>query len=155
MKKESKKIKSKLYILSILVILLVIIGGYKYLLDKKENEKINTVQSSTESLIEQVRSTGKLTNIDYNKLVDELNSTGYQYNLELSVKTMRKIPMRTENKEILENQYYDIYTSQILEELNKSGVYYFNEGETLTVTITSFKKEINGQYSGLVIVNGK
>ena len=40
MKKESKKIKSKLYILSILVILLVIIGGYKYLLDKKENEKI-------------------------------------------------------------------------------------------------------------------
>lgn len=59
------------------------------------------------------------------------------------------------NGSVEETQFYNIYTSQIIGELNKSGVYYLNEGELIRVTIKSPKDEINGQYSGLVTVNGK
>lgn len=87
--KKPLKRKSKLKILTpillILIIIVIIYCSCKSILDKKENEKIYKVQNSTEEFIEQVRNTGKLTDTIYNELIDELNSTGYVYNLELSV----------------------------------------------------------------------
>ncbi len=146
--------KILIQLLFILIIIGIIYCGCRFILEKKDVEKIHKVQSTTEEFIQQIRNTGTLTDTIYNKLIDELNSTGYVYELELTIHTLGKSSIKQGESMTIENQFYDIYTSQIVEELNNKGVYYLNEGDTITASIKSPKGEINGRYSGLVIVNG-
>ena len=152
-----EKVKSKamtfMYVLLIIIILFVIIGGCRYILFKKEMEKIEVAQTISQNLVENVKKTGKITIEDYNKLIETLNATGYTYNLELTVKLSGKQPLKMINN-ISESQFYDKYTSEIIECLNNEGVYYFNVGEIVTLTIKSPKNEVGGQYSSIVTVNG-
>lgn len=147
--------KSKvLIVLGLLIIIGIIFCGSKFILQKKEVEKIQKVQSTTEEFIQQIKDTGKLTDTSYNKLIDELNSTGYVYELELTINTLSKPSMKQGEVTVMENQFYNIYTNQIIEELNNEGVYYLNVGDIITANIKSPKGEINGHYTGTVIVNG-
>ncbi len=151
-------LKTKAKFIVIIVLSIVAIGviyyGYKSISIKKEIEKVQIAQTTTEEFIQEIRNTGKITDTLYNKLVDELNSTGYAYELELTIHTFGKPPMKQEEGAIIEEQFYDIYTNQIIEELNKNDVYYLNVGDTITASLKSPKGELNGQDSGIVIVNG-
>jgi len=111
-------------------------------------------QTTTEEFIQEIRNTGKITDTLYNKLVDELNSTGYTYELELKINLSSKPSLKQEEGAIIENQLYDIYTNKIIEELNRNGVYYLNEGDIITASLKSPKGELNGQHSAIVIVSG-
>ena len=145
--KKSLKKKSRFKIVMLILLILIVIGviyyGYRSISIKKEME-----------FIQEIRNTGKITDTLYNKLVDELNSTGYAYELELKINLSSKPSLKQEEGAIIENQLYDIYTNKIIEELNRNGVYYLNEGDIITASLKSPKGELNGEHSAIVMVNG-
>lgn len=136
-----------------------------------------SVQTATSEFVDNSRSLGKITMEEYTKLLNTINATGNAYDVELEVKILDenvgKKSAWTQGTVIGENIYYSIYTSQIVETLEKDGVYTMKEGDifsasvkntnkTLSQTIRSVFYSVQGndvytiaaQHSGIVTANG-
>ena len=125
-----------------------------------------TVQSAVTEFVNTAVSTGKITMEEYQKLVSKIEATGNTYDVEI------------EGQVIGENNYYSVYTSQIMNymasmEGEGDGVYTMKEGDIISTSVKNTNKtlsqtvrgifysisgngtyEISAQSSGLVSSNG-
>lgn len=138
------------------------------------------VQTATVEFVDNARSTGKVTEDEYDAYAQTLASIGPNtYDIELQIQVLDENPSKktsqTANDKIGENVYYTIYTSQILEEMEKNGgVKKLKEGDIITVKVKNtnttiaqmFKNfvyivvgnetyQISASHSGVVTANGK
>lgn len=97
------------------------------------------VEAIVTDFVEEVRTTGKITEEKYNKFLENLSSLGYTFDVSMEVKTLDENPgkktSQTANDKIGENVYYSEYTSQIEEELEKSGVKNLKTGDMVLVEV--------------------
>lgn len=138
-----------------------------------------TVQTEIAEFVNTARTTGKITASDYDNLVADLYATGNTYDITMELQVKDENPGKTnalgvDESKIGEDIYYSVYTSQILDELDKEGVKYMKEGDQLTVkasntnnTISQMLKNffyslsgndtysIVGSASGIVTATGK
>lgn len=140
-----------------------------------------SVQTATTEFTDKSRTTGKITWTNYKDLVTTLAATGNAYTIDMEVKILDenvgKKSAWTSGTVIGENVYYSVYTTQILDEMEKggeSGVYKMKEGDifsvivkntntTLAQSIRSIFYSISGsgtsqiaaQHSGIVSTNSK
>ena len=135
------------------------------------------VQTATTEFVDDIRTTGKMTLDDYEAYLGELNSTGNSFDVEMLIQQLDENPgvktTQAEATKIGENLYYNIYTTQIMDQLNKTGRITLKEGDIITVTVKNTNQtisqmlrnffyaisgnnsyEIAGQHSGIVSVNG-
>ena len=141
-----------------------------------------TVQSAVTEFVNTAVSTGKITVEEYDKLVSKIEATGNTYDVEIEVKVLDenvgKKSAWTQGQVIGENNYYSVYTSQIMNymasmEGEGDGVYTMKEGDIISVSAKNSNKtlsqtvrgifysisgngsyEISAQSSGLVSSNG-
>lgn len=122
------------------------------------NEEQERIQKLCEDFIEKTRTLGKITNSNYSEFVSNINSTGTVYSVDLQIQKMDENPGTTTQSsvQIGENNYYSIYTPQILEEINNQGSVNMKAGDIIQVEVkTSSDSAIAGQWSGMIMVNGK
>ena len=135
------------------------------------------VQTATTEFVDDIRTTGKMTLDDYEAYLGELNSTGNSFDVEMLIQQLDENPgvktTQAEATKIGENLYYNIYTTQIMDQLNATGRITLKEGDIITVTVKNTNQtisqmlrnffyaisgnnsyEIAGQHSGIVSVNG-
>ena len=136
-----------------------------------------SVASATAEFVDNSRSVGKITMDNYTKLITTINATGNSYDVEMEVKILDenigKKSAWTQGTVIGENVYYSIYTSQVVEVLEKSGVYTMKEGDIFSVSVKNTNKTLSqtirgvfysmsgsdvysimAQHSGVVTANG-
>ena len=139
------------------------------------------VQTATNEFVDNSRTIGKITWTNYNNLITTLAATGNSYTVDMEVKILDenvgKKSAWTSGTVIGENVYFSVYTTQILDEMEKggdSGVYKMKEGDifsaiikntntTLAQSIRSIFYSISGsgtsqvaaQHSGIVSANSK
>ena len=138
-----------------------------------------SVQTALAEFVNKSRTIGKITTANYDKLVADLNATGNTYDITMEIQVLDENPAKKqtalmgEETKVGENIYYSIYTTQIMEELEKDSVKYMKEGDQLKVTayntnntISQMLKNffyslsgnstysIGGSYSGIVTVTG-
>jgi hypothetical protein len=136
-----------------------------------------SVQTATAEFVDNARSVGKITMDEYSKLISTINATGNSYDVELEVKVLDenigKKSEWTQGTVIGENSYYSIYTSQIVETLEKDGVYAMKEGDILSASVKNTNKTLSqtirsvfysvqgsdiysiaAQHTGIVTANG-
>ena len=141
-----------------------------------------TVQSAVTAFVDTAKSTGKITLEEYDKLVNKIEATGNTYDVEIEVKVLDenigKKSAWTQGQVIGENNYYSVYTSQIMNymasmEGEGDGVYTMKEGDIISVSVKNNNKtlsqtirgifysisgngtyQISAQSSGLVTSNG-
>ncbi len=158
--KEEKIEKSNKYIIYSIIIIGVIIILFFLMqnlttLEIKENADI---QTEFATFVDKIRNTGKITNTDYNELLEKINANGNTYELSIGI---QKLDEYTTNKiydedtRIGENIYYEVYTGQVLDSLNSTGTYLLQEGSIIKIELVNSKnKEIVASQSGMVTVNG-
>ena len=135
------------------------------------------VQTATTEFVDGIRTTGKMTLDDYESYLGELTSTGNTFDVEMLIQQLDENPgvktTQAEATKIGENLYYNIYTTQIMNQLNSTGRITLKEGDIVTVTVSNTNQtisqmlrnffysiigndssEIVGQHSGIVAVNG-
>ena len=135
------------------------------------------VQTSTIEFIDDVRSTGRLTMENYDKLIQSVTATGNSYDVDIEIKKLDENPGKKnavlETDKIGENLYYSVFTSQILDQMKSNGIYPLKEGDIISVTVKNTNKtiaqmlrgffysvsgadsySIAAQHSGVVMVNG-
>jgi len=141
-----------------------------------------TVKSAVTDFVDTARSTGKISLDNYNEMIRKIEATGNTYDVEMEVKVLdENIGKKTawvQSEVIGENNYYSIYTSQIMNYIastsgNGDGVYTMKEGDIISVSVKNNNKTLsqtirgifysisgNGTYqiaaqsSGLVSANG-
>ena len=86
--------------------------------DKKDDVTTLTVKAATTEFTDTIRTTGKLTQTEYDNFVQTLGSTGNSYNVDISVQILDENPAKKETsatQKIGDNVYYTMYTSQVLD----------------------------------------
>lgn len=135
------------------------------------------VQTATTEFVDQVRTTGKLRLDDYDKFLQTIVSTGNSFDVDIEIQQLDENPgvktTQADMTKIGENLYYNLYTSQVEEKLNKSGKIILKEGDRVAVTVKNTNKTISqslknffyqlagndtyqifAQHAGIVTVNG-
>jgi hypothetical protein len=106
-----------------------------------------SVTTATTEFVDNSRSIGKITMDNYSKLVSTIEATGNSYDIELEVKVLDenigKKSAWTQGTVIGENVYYSVYTSQIVECLQKDGVYVMKEGDQLSASVKNTNKTLS------------
>ena len=146
--------------------------------DRTDDISNQAVDTATTEFVDQIRSTGKITQDNYDSFVQVISSTGNAFEVEIEVQILDDNPGKkvteAEMTKVGENYYYSQYTSQILNDVNDDGVMFLKEGDIVTVTIRNTNRtiatilkdfvyrvtgnnsaSITAQHSGIVNVNGK
>lgn len=114
-----------------------------------EHEKISqtAVETVLADFVKTVADSGKITQADYNTLVQKINATGNSFDIQIELQVLDDNPERKSVISALlsnikgENVYYSVYTENITEkireELNnsKAGEYYLKKDDYVTVTV--------------------
>ena len=82
------------------------------------------VEALLTDFVEDIRTTGKITQEKYDKFQENLAATGYTFGTDMEVKVKDENPgkktLQTAKDKIGENVYYSEYTTQILQELEEN-----------------------------------
>ncbi len=147
--------------------------------ERTDDITTQAVDAATTDFVDEIRSTGQITQDNYDNFVQILSSTGNSYNVEMEVQVLDDNPGKkvteAEYTKVGENYYYSKYTTQILDEVNsEAGAMYLKQGDMVTVSVKNTNRtigtilkdfvyrvtgnntaSITAQHSGIVSVNGK
>ena len=135
------------------------------------------VQSETDQFVDKIKTTGKITLDEYQQYIDAISATGNSFDVEMKIQQLDENPgikvTQADMTKIGENLYYNIYTSQIEQQLETYKKIHLKEGDIVTVTAKNTNQtiaqslrnffymvsgnnsyQIAGQNSGVVVVNG-
>ena len=116
--------------------------------DRTDDVSQLTVETATTEFVDNIRTTGKITEDRYSKFIENISSTGNTYNVEMEVKVLDENPgkktTQTSVDKIGENVYYSMYTSQILEQLDK-GAIKLKEGDIVSVNVKNTNQTLAQQ----------
>lgn len=106
------------------------------------------VQTATVEFVDNIRTTGKITEDNYNSFIQTLNATGNTYDVEMEVKVLDENPGKKTTwavkDKIGENIYYSVYNSQIEEALHSSSKKYpLKEGDIVSVSVKNTNTTIS------------
>ena len=112
-----------------------------------------SVATATTEFVDNARAVGKITMDDYSELVSTIYATGNSYDVEMEVKVLDenvgKKSAWTEGTVIGENVYYSVYTSQIVESLEKNGIYTMKEGDIFSASVKNTNKTMSQTIRGV------
>ena len=147
--------------------------------DRADDITTQAVDSATTDFVDEIRSTGKITQQNYDNFIQVLGSTGNSYEVEMEVQVLDDNPGKkvteAEYTKVGENYYYSEYTTQILDEINSdAGAMYLKQGDMVTVSVKNTNRTIGtilrdffysvtgnnsatvtASHSGIVNVNGR
>lgn len=120
-----------------LVAVLMFVVPLMTMADRTDDMSQLTVDTETKEVAEDIRTTGKLTMDKYSKYVEAISSTGNAYDVEIEVKVLDENPgkktTQAESRKIGENVYSVMYTSQVLDYLEKNKVLTLKEGDIIVL----------------------
>lgn len=145
--------------------------------DRTDDISQLAVSTATTEFVDDVRTTGKLTLDDYEKFLENINSTGNTYDVEMKIGVLDENPgkktTQAASTKIGENVRYSKFTSQITDELDSKKSISLKEGDifsvsvknnnvTLSQQLKNFLYTVAGndsytiaaQHAGIVTVNG-
>ena len=147
--------------------------------DRTDDITTQAVDSATTDFVDEIRSTGKITQDSYDSFIQTISATGNSYDVEMEVQVLDDNPGKkvteAEYTKVGENYYYSVYTTQILDEVNSSaGAKYLKQGDMVTVSVKNTNRTIGtilkdfiyrvtgnnsatitSSHSGIVTVNGR
>ena len=118
--------------------------------DKSDDVSQLSVQTATTEFTNKIRTTGAITQEDYDNFILTLASTGNSYNAEITVQKLDQNPAKKETGEtttIGQNVYYTMYTTQVLDALSNSdsSKLSLTEGDIVSVNVQNTNTTIAGQ----------
>lgn len=146
--------------------------------DRSDDISQQAVQTATTEFVDNIRSTGKITEDKYDSFVSKIAETGNSFDVEIEAQKLddsaRKKTTQASSSKVGENNYYSEYTSQIESTISDNGEYELKEGDIVSVTVKNTNKtmgqvlknffyrvtgndtyNIAAQHSGIVNVNAK
>ena len=117
--------------------------------DRTDGIATLTVETATTEFVDNVRTTGRLTESNYSSFIQRIGSTGNTYDVEMEVKVLDENPgkktTQTNSTIIGENVYYSIYTSQILDTIENGNALALKEGDMFSTSVRNTNLTLSQQ----------
>lgn len=118
--------------------------------DRTDDVSQLAVKTATTEFVDRARTTGKITQANYDQFIETITSTGNTYDVELEVEVrdtnLGKKTSMVQADKIGENASYTVYTSQIEDEMAKNnGTYYCKEGDIISARVKNTNQTISQQ----------
>ena len=138
--------------------------------DRTDDVAQLTVDTATTEFVDDIRTTGKITQDKYDQFLQTIGSTGNTYNVEMQAQILDENPgkktTQTSSEKIGENVYYSVYTSQIEDKLKEGDIVSVdvkNTNQTLSQQLKNFFYKVVGNdtytiaasHGGIVTATGK
>lgn len=105
--------------------------------DRTDDVTQLVLESALAEFADEVSYTAVITEEQYDKLVQTLAATGNTYDLEFEIKTLDENPgkktAQVSPTKYGKNEYYSVFTEDILEEIETNGSYKLTQGSFLIV----------------------
>ena len=112
--------------------------------DKSDDVSQLSVQNATTDFTNKIRTTGYISQEDYDNFILTLASTGNSYEAEITVQKLDQNPAKKSSGDtttIGQNVYYTMYTTQVLDSLPLT----LTEGDIVSVNVQNTNTTIAGQ----------
>lgn len=122
--------------------------------DRTDDVSQLSIETATTEFVDDVRTTGRLTIDKYNSFVQTLSATGNSYDVEMEIQVLDENPgkktTQAESTKIGENVYYTMYTSQILDTIDKTEngknvVLALKEGDFFSASVKNTNSTLSQQ----------
>lgn len=125
--------------------------------DRTDDVSQLAVETATTDFVDDVRTTGKLSMDKYSKFLQNINSTGNTYDVEMQLNVLDENPGKktteAQKTKIGENVYYTMYTSQILDQISppssqingQTKVLALKEGDMFTTSVKNTNSTLSQQ----------
>ena len=127
--------------------------------DKKDDVAMLAAQTATEAMVDEIASKGAITKEMYDDYLKTLASTGHSYDVEMTVKVSDEDPSKkdiTMEGNIGRDVFYEVFTSQIIEALEKQGVYVLDDGDKISIKVKNIDKSLATQLrNAFISITGK
>ena len=115
--------------------------------DRGDDISQQVVQTATTEFVDNIRSTGKITNDKYETFYQTIASTGNSFDVEMQVEVLdensNKKTTQASASKVGENYSYTDYTTQILDKIENDGQYKLKEGDIVSVTVKNTNQTIS------------
>ena len=125
--------------------------------DRSDDVSQLVAQTSTNEFVNEVIKSGTITSDNYQRFTSTLFSTGNTFDIDLEVKildkTTSKVVTDKDSREIGNNSYYSLYTSQVEDKIGKSsetsssnnryGKLILKQGDQVSVTVRNSSKTLS------------
>ena len=105
--------------------------------NKKDDVSVLEAQKATTEFVDKIKTTGIITQGDYDNFTTALAATGNTFDINIEVQKLDENPAKKETSiytTIGDNVYYTIYTTQILDTIKDSNLA-LNEGDIVSVSV--------------------
>ena len=106
--------------------------------DRSDDIAQQVVQTATTEFVDNIRSTGKITQDKYDSFTDTLAATGNAYDVDMEVQILdesaNKKTSQVQSSKVGENYYYSEYNTQIENKLAETGTYTLKQGDIISVS---------------------
>ena len=112
--------------------------------DKSDDVSQLSIQTATTDFTNKIRTTGYISQEDYDNFILTLASTGNSYEAEITVQKLDQNPAKKSSGDtttIGQNVYYTMYTTQVLDSLPLT----LTEGDIVSVNVQNTNTTIAGQ----------
>ncbi len=122
---------------------------------KNDDISQTVIQIAMADFVNEVAAHGKVTEGDYNKLVNKIQATSNTFEVILEARILDENPERkdvvtsTGNSNNVESQYYSVYTNKILDDVNNNGEYLLKKDDYILVTIKNTNITLGTQLKGI------
>ena len=95
----------------------------------QKNDEISqmVVQMAVSDFVNTVTTNGEITEFDYNKLIEKINATGNNFDVQIEAQIIDDNPRRLtttgSSDKLGEYKYYSVYTNTIMETIREEGKY--------------------------------
>ncbi len=119
--------------------------------DRADDSTQLVVDSATSDLVNTIRTTGKLTQEQYGKFIEDISSTGIAYNVDVEIQQRdetvgkKRTQVTASAAADANDAYVTKYMSQIEDELYDSGAVVLKEGDIVKVRVQSNSTTISQQ----------
>ncbi|MCI8759867.1 MAG: hypothetical protein HFJ34_01870 [Clostridia bacterium] len=144
-------------LITIVVIILVAILMFVFPLmtvsDRSDDTSQLVVDTSVADFVNNVRTSGKLTEVQYEKFVEEISSTGVAYNVEIEIQQRDETPGKKTTQvsasavSDANDAYITKYTAQIMDELDANHEIALKQGDFIKIRAESKSTTISQQVS--------
>lgn len=136
-----------------IAVILMFILPLSIMANKNDEIAQTVVQVAVSDFVETVTNQGRITEFDYNKLVQKISATGNAYDIQIEVQIIddnsRRATSTADSSQTGEYKYYSVYTNTIMDKIRNDGFYELKKDDYVIVNVKNINITLGTQFKNM------
>ena len=136
-----------------IAVILMFVLPLTIMANKNDEIAQTVVQVAVSDFVETVTNKGRITEFDYNKLVQKISTTGNAYDIQIEAQIIddnsRRATSTADSSQTGEYKYYSVYTNAIMDKIRNDGFYELKKDDYVVVNVKNTNITLGTQFKNM------